>query len=101
MREGRRCHSRWLKENKIIDLRLNREISSDATKMLKRNVISGTLGTDINSEILSRDLKRGVTEQTKQLALQFGTQSTSRSFCPSGAGRAGEEQGNEEVSSAA
>lgn len=33
---GRRCHSRWLKENKRIDLRANREISNDATKTVKK-----------------------------------------------------------------
>lgn len=70
--------------------------------MLKRNVvISGTLGTDLNSEAFSRGLKRGVTGKTKQLALQFGTKGTSRSFCSSGAGRAEEEHGSEEVSSEA
>lgn len=70
--------------------------------MLKRNiVISGTLGTDLNSEVLSRGSKRRVTGKTKQSFLQFGTRDTSRSFCPSGAGRAGEEQGSEEVCSAA
>lgn len=35
MRESRRCHSRWLKKNERIDLRVSREISNDATKNVK------------------------------------------------------------------
>lgn len=59
MREGRRCHSRWVKENKRIDLRMIREINNEAAKMLQRNILnSGTLETDLNSEVLSRGLKR-------------------------------------------
>lgn len=36
MREGRRCHSRWLKDKKRIDLRVNREISNEAAKNVKK-----------------------------------------------------------------
>lgn len=65
MRESWSCHSRWLKKNKRIDLRVNREISNDAKKMLKGNVlVSGTMETDLNSEVLFRGLKRGITGKT-------------------------------------
>lgn len=98
MREGRRCHSRWLKENKGIDLRVIRENNNEATKILKRNIaISGTLETDLNSEVLSRGLKRRGTGKTKQLSLQLGTQGTSRSFCRTSRQELGEQGRSREV----
>lgn len=54
MRKERRHHSRCLKENKRIDLRVIRETNNEVTKMLKRNiVISGTLEIDLNSNFKS------------------------------------------------
>lgn len=94
--------SRWLKENKGIYLRVNRENSNDATKNDKRKC-RGLRNPGDRSKLRSplQRLKEKSHWENKQLDLQFGKQGTSRFFCPAGAGRAWEEQGSEEVSSAA
>lgn len=47
-----------------------REINNKATKILQINILnSGTLETDLNSEVLSRGLERRDTGKTKQLGL--------------------------------
>lgn len=103
MREGRRCDSKRLKENRRIDLRMIREIYNEVTKWLKRNtVIVGTLEADLNSEVLSIGLKKHwENKAVRSPACHATYEQVLLQDIMSGAGRAVEEQRGEETSSAA
>lgn len=72
MRKGRRCCSKYLKENEIIELKAIRETNNKATTTTTtKREKKGILEIDLNSEVTAGGLNKKDTGKTKQLDHQL------------------------------